>query len=97
MSRPSITTLVRSPDLALLGHHGAPHARNHGDSRRAVGNFGRADGRGDVLAVELDARPGRSSISDASASCSMRCMSRKSTPCRSAHSATARYMAPVSI
>ena len=46
-------------DLPLLRHHGAPHARNHGDLGGAVGNFGRADGVRDVLAVERDLSGGK--------------------------------------
>ena len=55
MSRPSMTTLARCAHVALLGHHGAADAGNHGHLGCAVGDFGSADGLGDILAVEADA------------------------------------------
>ena len=72
-----------------------PGARRHFRSRSR--HLRLADGGGDVLAVQQHACSPSNSMRAACASCSRRCRSSRSMPARRAHSATARYIAPVSI
>ena len=58
MSRPSITTLVRSPISRCFATMARRTPGNHRDLRAPFGNLRRADRVGDILAVQLDA-PGR--------------------------------------
>ena len=96
MSRPSITTLVCSPISRCLATM----------ARRTPGMAEIFEAPFDISGVRIASvtssplsaiRPGDSSMRAAIANCSARCMSFGSTPWREAHSATARYMAPVSM